>query len=87
MLTSGGFGMRKESTMTRHTLITIGYQGQKRAYLDLTVEEAMDRCCEADGVHRREIESTVELIEFKDEFEVYDAWATDSRMSTALTGR
>lgn len=57
----------------KHTLVTIGYLGSRRAYLDLSKEEAFNRYLKAEG----EVPPhSVRSFEFDDEFEVYDAWAT-----------
>lgn len=63
--------------MAKHHLITIGIRGQKRAYLDLGVDEAIMRCCMSDGMDLSDAARTIEVIEFDDEFEVYDAWPSE----------
>lgn len=63
--------------MVRHQLITIGPRGQKRAYLDISVREAVQRYARLGGCDPIEAEASVEVIEFHDEFELYDAWPVE----------
>lgn len=55
-------------------LVTVGYLGCKRAYLNVSREEAVRRYCAADGVERLTEVEYVEEFTFDDEFGVYDAW-------------
>lgn len=59
----------------RHTLIVIGWIGDKRAYLDVTREEAIRRFTESEEVAPKDDE--IGEFTFTDEFNVYDAWGND----------
>lgn len=61
----------------KHTLTVIGWMGTKRAYLDVTEEEAIRRYCETEGTDPEMLKSDglkAETFPFTDEFCVYDAW-------------
>ena len=61
----------------KHTLTVIGWMGTKRAYLDVTEEEAIRRYCETEGTDPEMLKSDglkAETFPFVDEFCVYDAW-------------
>jgi hypothetical protein len=60
----------------RHTLIVIGWLGSKRAYLDLSLEEAQARYRRDEGEEPAHLPATI--FEFGDEFACYDAWASAS---------
>lgn len=55
----------------KHKLITIGWLGGKRAYLDVSREEAIRRYTEAEG--NEPDEQHIEEFEFVDEFYTYEA--------------
>ena len=59
-----------------HTLIVVGFLGSKRAYLDVSMDEAQRRFIHTEGYTQDEIvaHSMVSIIAFDDEFGVYDAW-------------
>lgn len=59
-----------------NTLIIIGYTGGKRAYLNVSREEAIDRYIKSDtsDAPKEEIETLVVEFDFEDEFMVYDAY-------------
>jgi hypothetical protein len=64
-----------------HVLHVIGFLGTKTAYLDITREEAVARWEKANPEHSvAELEKIgggyIYTIEFRDEFGVYEAWAT-----------
>lgn len=65
--------------MAKNTLVTIGYLGNKRAYLNLSKEEALATYCAAEyeGTPTPEDLSslTITEFEFENEFCVYEAWA------------
>lgn len=56
--------------MKKHTLHLIGYLSSFRAYLDVPLEEAIERYVQDDGYAGYSIKT----IEFDEEFEVYDAY-------------
>lgn len=57
----------------KHTLVVVGYIGCKRAYLDVSREEAVRRYRESE--HEDEVDlRRVKEIEFTDEFRAYDVW-------------
>ena len=55
----------------KNNLIVIGYLGVRQAYLNVTVEEAKRRYAEINPEH---LDPYFKIIEFDDEFCVYDAW-------------
>lgn len=62
-----------------NTLVVIGYLGDKRAYLNVSMEEAARRYVAEHG-DTHEVKMCVqraELITFGYEFCVYDAWKKD----------
>lgn len=60
-----------------NTLITIGWMGDKKAYLNITREEAIKRYCESEDEPVEDVREggVVDELKFDDEFSVYDAWA------------
>ena len=59
-----------------NTLIVIGWLGARKAYLNLSEEEALKRYCAAEGCTEAEAkEAGFFKFEFEDEFNVYDAYA------------
>ena len=58
-------------------LIVIGYIGVKKCYLNVDMDEAIERYCKSECITRVEFEefntSTHEYA-FEDEFEAYDVW-------------
>ena len=62
--------------MKSHTLIVIGFMGMKRAYLDIAMDEAQRRFLQAEGYTQNElvVHSMINIVEFEDEFGVYDVW-------------
>lgn len=65
-----------------NTLTIIGFIGIKKAYLNITKEEAIRRFCENNEITEEFFKeyhsSNLEVINFDDEFEVYDAWQTEN---------
>ena len=61
-----------------NTLIIIGAIGIKKAYLNITKDDAIERFCNDLEIPMDEYEeywsSSYKEITFYDEFEVYDAW-------------
>lgn len=61
-----------------NTLISIGYIGLKRCYLNLTEDEAIERYCKFENMTRNEFDEnvniSVRIIQFDDEFSAYDVW-------------
>lgn len=55
-------------------LIVIGWRGLKKAYLNLSREEAVRRYCETEGETPKEAEAKLSEVVFENEFSVYDAW-------------
>lgn len=55
----------------KHNIILIGWIGHKQAYLDVSQEEAIKRYERNNHIDSM---TTIETIEFDDEFVVYDAW-------------
>ena len=56
-----------------HTLITIGYMGGKRAYLDIPLEVAVARYMSSEELDERPADRLIDSFEFADEFYVYEA--------------
>lgn len=62
--------------MAKHHLVVIGCMSTKRAYLDMTREEALARYrAEEDDVFTGD--GYITEFDFTDTFAVYDAWATE----------
>lgn len=61
----------------KHTLVVIGYMGQKRAYLDVSEEFARKMYERSEGAIDDYVE--VKTIAFDDEFGAYDIWTTEGR--------
>lgn len=59
----------------KHTLIVIGATGSKRAYLDIPMEQAVARFLAWLGSPDDGYLDDIKIIEFTDEFSVYDASA------------
>ena len=60
-----------------HTLVTIGYTGSNRCYLNVSIEEAIKRFCKTWNIDKKEFderEYIIESFDFIDEFEAYDIW-------------
>jgi hypothetical protein len=61
----------------KNKLIIIGYIGLKRAYLNISKEEAVKRYISQTGYdeeYDKDLLDDIREIEFNDEFGVYDAW-------------
>lgn len=61
-------------------LVVIGFTGVKRAYLNLSKDEAMRRYASAESVEIQDLEKSefTKEFAFEDEFGVYDAWEEPS---------
>lgn len=60
-----------------NNLITIGFIGLKRCYLNTTQDEAIDRYCKSENITRQEFDAadiSVDNLDFNDEFSAYDTW-------------
>jgi len=60
-----------------NNLITIGFIGLKRCYLNLTQDEAIDRYIKSENITRQEFDAadiSVDNLDFNDEFSAYDTW-------------
>ena len=58
-------------------LISIGYIGIKKCYLNITEEEAIRRYCKTENITRQKFDEdniSIFTIEFKDEFGAYEIW-------------
>lgn len=58
-------------------LISIGYIGLRKCYLNITEEEAIERYCKTENLTRQKFQEediSVFTIEFDDEFSAYDVW-------------
>ena len=64
-----------EPAKTKNTLIVIGSIGTKRAYLNLSREEAIARWVASEG-EAEPADGLIDVFEFDDEFTVYDAWSS-----------
>lgn len=60
----------------KHRLVTLGWLGIQRAYLDMSIDEAIVRYRQ-DEPDACEQELDPQEFEFDDEFCVYSAWAKD----------
>ena len=62
----------------KNKLIIIGYVGMKKAYLNISKEDAIKRYTDQESFNMEYegyLLDEVQEIEFDDEFEVYDAWS------------
>jgi hypothetical protein len=61
-----------------NTLISIGYTGDTRCYLNITTQEAIERYIESEGMTREEFNLNyglnVVVIPFNDEFRAYSVY-------------
>lgn len=58
-----------------NTIITIGFIGIKRGYLNISLDEAKERYSKVEGFSIEDIDKgIIDIIEFEDEFGVYDIW-------------
>jgi hypothetical protein len=74
-------GYEGRATRT-HTLVLIGFIGNKRGFLDLSIEEAKQRFLETQDYEADELERLpVEVLTFVDELGVYDAYEVESNAS------
>jgi hypothetical protein len=59
-------------------IITIGYMGIKRCYLNISEEEAIERYCKSENLTKEEFNKDTEIntktIWFNEEFSAYDVW-------------
>ncbi len=59
-------------------IITIGYLGYNRCYLNITKEDAIERYCKEEKINKEEFEKNDDIsiytTEFKDEFGCYEIW-------------
>jgi hypothetical protein len=59
-------------------IISIGWMGYKRCYLNITVDEAIKRYCESENIEITEDytvdDLNIDIIEFDDEFGAYSVW-------------
>jgi hypothetical protein len=60
----------------KNTIISIGFTGLMRCYLNVPLEEAKKRYMKEERISEEEFESsvTIEQIEFTDEFGTYSIW-------------
>ena len=70
----------KGAQQMTHTLVVIGDLGIKRAYLDITESDALERFLKTENISENDEEqvayyrATTRSFEFESEFSVYDAW-------------
>lgn len=60
-----------------NSIVTIGYLGIQRCYLNISEDEAITRYCNSDNITREEFNEMgyrILTINFEDEFECYDLW-------------
>jgi len=58
-------------------LISIGWLGIKRCYLNITEEQAIERFCKSENVTREKFDEddiSIDIIEFTDEFGAYSVY-------------
>lgn len=58
-------------------LISIGYIGLKKCYLNITEEEAIERYCKTENITRQNFEEndiSIFIFDFIDEFSAYELW-------------
>lgn len=58
-------------------IISIGYMGCKKCYLNINKEEAIKRYCKSKKITKKEFDNfdnDVDVIVFEDVFECYDIW-------------
>lgn len=64
--------------MSKHTLISIGWLGSKRVYLDVSLEEAKRRYLEAEGDYATLEGIDIEMYEIEDQFYAYEIGQGDA---------
>lgn len=65
------------SEQVKNKIITIGYVGNMRCYLNISEEEAIERYCDSEGISNLMIKKEqipVDSIEFDEEFGAYDIY-------------
>lgn len=58
-------------------IISIGWAGVQRCYLNITEEQAIERFCKSENMTREQIDEyniPIDFIEFDDEFWAYKVW-------------
>ena len=59
-------------------IISIGYIGLRKCYLNINKKEAIKRYCKSEEITKEEFDNNFDIridsIEFEDEFECYDIW-------------
>ena len=59
-------------------IITIGYIGLKKCYLNINEEDAIKKYCVSEQITKENFDNNVDIsidsIEFENEFECYDIW-------------
>ena len=61
----------------KNKIISIGYIGVKRCYLNIDEEEAIKRYCNSENITRQKFDDddiSIDTIEFDDEFGAYSVW-------------
>ena len=64
-------------------IISIGWMGYKRCYLNITVDEAIKRYCESENIEITEDytvdDLNIDIIEFDDEFGAYTIYEIENK--------
>ena len=58
-------------------LISIGYIGIRRCYLNISEDEAIERYCKSENITRQKFDKddiSIDIIDFVDEFGAYSIW-------------
>ncbi len=61
----------------KNKIISIGYIGLRKCYLNVTEEEAIERYCKTENISRQEFDNediSIFTINFNDEFSAYEIW-------------
>lgn len=64
----------------KNKIISIGYIGLKRCYLNVDEKEALERYCLSENITIQQFSDddiNISITEFDDEFEAYEIWEND----------
>ncbi len=58
----------------KNKIISVGYIGLQKCYLNISEEEAIKRYCKSENITVEEFDNNLYIIEFEDEFKCYSIW-------------
>ena len=62
----------------KNRLISIGWLGLKKCYLNVDTDDAIERYCKSENMTREDFESEdiqIDEFDFDDEFDAYSVWS------------